>query len=148
MRDQLHASCVDIGGAGVLITGDSGSGKSSLATQLMVLGAQLVADDQVMIDPADGKLIASCPSGIKGKLELYPFGVVPVPVVAHTSLVAWYHCRMRPFIAQRANEPVMVPLCGAFLPQWDVDATSVPLAAQIIFHIQSLKQSRVATAAD
>ena len=42
----MHATCVDINGSGVLIVGRSGSGKSSLAINLLALGSKLVADDQ------------------------------------------------------------------------------------------------------
>ena len=42
----MHATCVDINGSGVLIVGRSGSGKSSLAINLLALGSTLVADDQ------------------------------------------------------------------------------------------------------
>ncbi len=45
----VHASCVAFGGAGVLILGPSGSGKSALALALMGLGAALVADDRVLL---------------------------------------------------------------------------------------------------
>ena len=37
---------MDINGSGVLIVGSSGSGKSSLAINLLALGSKLVADDQ------------------------------------------------------------------------------------------------------
>ena len=40
----LHASCVAVAGRAVLITGPSGSGKSSLALTLLAHGAALVAD--------------------------------------------------------------------------------------------------------
>ena len=45
----LHASCVSINGNGVLICGSSGSGKSSLAINLIALGAELVADDRTIV---------------------------------------------------------------------------------------------------
>ena len=35
----MHATCVDINGSGVLIVGRSGSGKSSLAINLLALGS-------------------------------------------------------------------------------------------------------------
>ena len=46
---QLHASCVNIDGKGVLFLGPSGSGKSDLALRLIDGGATLVGDDQVQI---------------------------------------------------------------------------------------------------
>ena len=45
----MHATCVDVNGSGVLIVGHSGSGKSSLAINLLALGSKLVADDQCEI---------------------------------------------------------------------------------------------------
>lgn len=49
-RLHLHASAVAIDGQGVMICGASGTGKSTLALQLMALGAELIADDGVWID--------------------------------------------------------------------------------------------------
>ena len=43
---NIHASCVAIGGKGVLLLGDSGAGKSDLALRLIDEGARLVADDR------------------------------------------------------------------------------------------------------
>jgi HPr kinase/phosphorylase len=53
-RLYLHASAVSLDGNGVLICGASGTGKSTLALQLMALGAELIADDGIWIDPGDG----------------------------------------------------------------------------------------------
>ena len=47
--DTIHASAVALGPVGLLIMGASGSGKSSLALELMARGAKLVADDQVVV---------------------------------------------------------------------------------------------------
>ncbi len=44
---QLHASAVAVDGRGCLITGASASGKSTLALEMIALGAELVADDRV-----------------------------------------------------------------------------------------------------
>ena len=47
----VHASAVSLGGRGVLILGRSGAGKSGLALRLIALGAQLVSDDRVVLEP-------------------------------------------------------------------------------------------------
>jgi HPr kinase/phosphorylase len=49
-RLTLHASAVALGDRGVLIRGAAGSGKSSLALQLLTRGASLIADDGVWLD--------------------------------------------------------------------------------------------------
>ncbi|MEE9388064.1 MAG: HPr kinase/phosphatase C-terminal domain-containing protein [Paracoccaceae bacterium] len=65
----LHASCVAVGNAAVLIMGTSGSGKSALALELMALGAALVADDRTIVTAGTDGLIASCPKPLIGIIE-------------------------------------------------------------------------------
>ncbi|HEY7607812.1 MAG TPA: RNase adapter RapZ [Alphaproteobacteria bacterium] len=78
----LHATCVAIGGAGVLLRGPSGAGKSDLALRLIEAGAKLVADDQVLLAVENGRLVARAPASIAGQLEVRGVGIVPVATVA------------------------------------------------------------------
>ena len=73
---RLHASCVAFAGQGVLITGSSGSGKSSLALNLMALGARLVSDDQTELANCEGQLIAKAAPNLRGKIEARGIGVL------------------------------------------------------------------------
>lgn len=50
-RYTLHAGAVARGGAGLLIAGDSGSGKSSTALSLIHAGWDFLADDAVLLEP-------------------------------------------------------------------------------------------------
>lgn len=75
----VHASCVDIAGAGVLILGPSGAGKSDLALRLIVEGAFLVADDQVALDVQEGRILARCPETIGGLVEVRGSGILRAP---------------------------------------------------------------------
>ena len=52
-----------------LISGPSGSGKSDLALRLLDRGFTLVSDDQTIVRKDDGRVIASAPPTIHGKLE-------------------------------------------------------------------------------
>ncbi len=72
----LHASCVAVKGRGLLIRGPSGSGKSGLALQLMAFGAQLVADDQTLLQRDGNNLIASCPGLLSGLIEARGVGIL------------------------------------------------------------------------
>lgn len=84
-----HGTCIAIGDVGVLILGPPGSGKSDLALRLIdqpglgldrrVKKARLVADDQVLLRPVNGKLVASAPGAVAGKLEIRGLGIVTVP---------------------------------------------------------------------
>ena len=58
MSRLIQASCVAIGGRGLLILGAPGSGKSSLALALIDRGARLIGDDGVQIAGEAGVLRA------------------------------------------------------------------------------------------
>src|SRR5680860_706999 len=55
--EVLHATSIAINGCGVLIRGAPGSGKSSLALQLMALGGVLIADDRTHVSRDGGRVI-------------------------------------------------------------------------------------------
>lgn len=80
--NPLHASSVLIDGRAVLIAGRSGSGKSDLALRLIDRGALLVADDYTRLDVRDGRLIASPPSTIAGKIEVRGVGILELACAA------------------------------------------------------------------
>ncbi|WP_176085110.1 HPr kinase/phosphorylase [Martelella sp. HB161492] len=79
---NLHATAVVIGVTGIMLVGPSGAGKSSLALSLMAeaaalgLFSRLVADDQLFITQQGGRVIASAPPAIAGKIEIYGSGIV------------------------------------------------------------------------
>ncbi len=85
----VHATTVAIDGRGVMLTGQAGSGKSSLALQLMAYGAVLVADDRTQLQIDGTALVASCPSNLQGLIEARGLGILraPVPMPAPVVLV-------------------------------------------------------------
>jgi serine kinase of HPr protein (carbohydrate metabolism regulator) len=72
----IHATCVAIGGQGVLIMGPSGIGKSDLALRLIDRGATLVSDDYTEIELVEGALTGRPPATIAGKIEVRGVGIV------------------------------------------------------------------------
>ena len=82
----MHATCVDINGSGVLIVGRSGSGKSSLAINLLALGSKLVADDQCELVKKNNRFSVSKPASLPNSIEIRGIGLVSVPMVVETSL--------------------------------------------------------------
>ena len=82
----MHASCVDVNGSGVLIVGRSGSGKSSLAINLLALGSKLVADDQCELVRKNNSFRISKPASLPKSIEIRGVGLVSVPMVKETSL--------------------------------------------------------------
>ncbi len=86
IESNLHATCVDLDGKGVLITGASGSGKSALALQLIALGAGLVADDQTRIERDGPILWASRPATLPSLIEARGIGLINAPMVPRTAI--------------------------------------------------------------
>lgn len=76
MTQRLHASAIAIDGRGALILGASGSGKSSLALQMMGLGATLIADDQTIIWRKGNTLWARAPEVISDLIEARGIGLL------------------------------------------------------------------------
>ena len=77
-RTTLHGCMVDYRGIGVLITGESGSGKSETAIGLLEKGAALVADDSVNIRQIGGELLTSAKKFARGYLEMRGIGIINV----------------------------------------------------------------------
>lgn len=79
---ELHAVMMDVLGMGVLITGDSGVGKSELALELISRGHGLVADDIVEIARVSpNTLEARCPPLLRDFLEVRGLGVLNIRTV-------------------------------------------------------------------
>lgn len=74
---SVHGTSLSVSGKGVLIIGPSGSGKSSLAFQLMAYGAKLISDDLTWIDKTAQ---LSRPPGAEGpvQIEARNFGILSV----------------------------------------------------------------------
>ncbi|MEG1608568.1 MAG: HPr(Ser) kinase/phosphatase [Clostridia bacterium] len=75
---QYHGTLLDIGGTGVLLTGNSGLGKSETALELIHLGHRLVADDAVIIKRVSNELVGRSPENIKFFMEVRGIGIIDV----------------------------------------------------------------------
>lgn len=77
-QTRLHGVLVDVYGIGILITGESGIGKSETALELIKRGHRLVTDDAVDIKEIDGELIGTSPRITIGMLEVRGIGIIDV----------------------------------------------------------------------
>lgn len=84
----LHGVFMEVNSIGVLITGESGTGKSELALELITRGHRLVADDapeftQIAPDVIDG----TCPEMLRDLLEVRGLGILNVrEMFGHTAV--------------------------------------------------------------
>jgi HPr kinase/phosphorylase len=75
----IHGVLVDVYGVGVMITGQSGVGKSETALELVKRGHRLVADDCIEIRQEDeNTLVGTSPELIEHLLEIRGLGIIDV----------------------------------------------------------------------
>jgi HPr kinase/phosphorylase len=91
--ELVHGTCVALGPRAALLRGPSGAGKSDLALRFLALSGGggdrplLVADDQVFVTPnGHGRLVASAPATIAGKIEVRGLGIIEVPALGQAEL--------------------------------------------------------------
>lgn len=113
MTETIHASCVAIDGAAVLIAGPSGAGKSDLALRLIDRGAVLVSDDRTIVEPHDGRLIARAPDRIAGRIEVRGVGIVDMPFAANLPVALMVEADDVP---ARLPDPATATLRGIAVP--------------------------------
>lgn len=109
---HLHASAVACGQTGLLIRGKSGSGKSELALELLARGADLVADDQVLVTRKDEGLLLAAPDPLENRIEVRGLGILGVP-----TRVAWarYVVDLDEVETARLPEPQETVIAGVTL---------------------------------
>jgi len=75
-RTTLHGTMCCVSNIGVLITGQPGTGKSTLAFTLLNKQQQLISDDATDVYRYDSTLITRCPPAIQNKLWINGFGLI------------------------------------------------------------------------
>jgi HPr kinase/phosphorylase len=140
----IHASCVAIGGRGILLAGSepggkgtsaaSGIGKSDLALRLIDSGAMLVADDQCLLALANDAVTASAPAAIAGLIEVRHIGPLRLPFLASAAIVLYVELvpREAPHaILERMPEPDSVFLLDRPVRRLRLAAFDVSTPAKI-----------------
>ena len=124
-----NVTCVAIGGRAVLIEGAPGSGKSSLALDLIDRGAALVGDDGVTLETRGGRLWAAPPPNIAGLIEVRNVGLLPLPTASAPLALA---IRLDPAAPRFIDCADQVERAGHNLPLVSLDPRSpiLPLLAE------------------
>lgn len=76
--DTLHGVLMSIYGVGVLITGESGMGKSEIALELIKRGHVLITDDRVDVKRVHNVIKGTSPELLEGMLEIRGIGIIDV----------------------------------------------------------------------
>lgn len=138
-----HATAVALGRQGVLLLGESGSGKSDLALRLIDRGGTLVADDQVMLRVLENQLVASSPPRIAGLLEARGAGILRVPYRDNVALSLAVELRDRQDI-QRLPEPEWYECLGIHLPLVRLHAFDLSTPVKIEWLLEAQNRSQAA----
>ena len=146
MTEQIHGTCVELSGVGVLLRGPSGSGKSDLALRLIDGGAALVADDRVDLAVQGGVLTASAPAKLAGMLELRGMGVMSVPCLPRT-VIGLVIDLVEVEAVERMPEPMVCHLLGVESPLLRLAAESASAPAKVRLAVESHRQPVLAAAA-
>ena len=78
-RKTIHGVLIDVHGVGVLLTGDSGVGKSESALELVKRGHQLVADDVVEVSRvSENRLTGEAPEMVRYFMEIRGIGIIDI----------------------------------------------------------------------
>jgi serine kinase of HPr protein (carbohydrate metabolism regulator) len=128
--DVIHASSVAIDGRAVLLAGKSGVGKSDLALRLIDRGAVLIADDYTEVRRRDGRLHATAPMRLAGRIEVRGIGIVEMPHVAEAEVALIVDLDA---VVERMPERATRQLAGVAVPVVGLAAfeTSAPLKVEL-----------------
>lgn len=131
----IHATCICIGPAGVLLTGPSGVGKSDLALRLIDAGARLVADDRVVLQAAGTPdapwPVASAPAALCGLIEVRGVGILRSEMSAPVAVRLAVRLHPPGHRIERLPVPDAVMLAGAAVPVIDLVAVEASAPAKL-----------------
>lgn len=134
----LRGSCVAVAGAGVLLRGESGCGKSDLALRLIDAGALLVSDDYVEVRCAGGEVLAAPPAAIRGLIELRGVGLLRVPYCENVALALVVDL-LPSFRVSRHPERRETQIANVSLPLFAIAGLEPSAPAKIRALLQALK---------
>jgi HPr kinase/phosphorylase len=129
-HETIHAGCVLVGEAGLLIRGASGSGKSALAREVVSLAlgtgrfGRLVSDDRTRLEAHHGRLLARPVEPLGGSIEVFGLGIVRRPFEA-AAVVR--------LVLDLSDDPARYPeeqdkhvvLCGVMIPRIRMQAGAI-----------------------
>lgn len=138
---RLHATSIAIDKLALLITGESGAGKSSLAIELLTRGAALISDDQTLLSTENGALLASAPPKLAGLIEVYGVGIVPSPRICNAPTAVAFELQLVNEQAERLPDLDFADYMGVRIQRVTLAKNDPILAAKTLFLTQVFQQN-------
>jgi HPr kinase/phosphorylase len=133
----VHGTAVAIDGEAVLLRGPSGAGKSDLGLRLIDGGADLVADDQALLQRSGAQVMVCAPDTIAGMIEVRGVGIVRVDAVAGAPLALIVDLLPSGEI-ERLPDPRFEAVLGVAVPLIALAAFEVAAAAKLRLILRAL----------
>lgn len=134
---NIHGTAILIGERGVLITGPSGAGKTTLALALLDhyrirgLFSRLVGDDQLFAAAHGSRLVCRAPASIAGLAEVH--GIGPRPLAFEPAAVIDLVVRLvEPAEMARLQDEATETIDGCRMPRIDVARQNVTAALPVL----------------
>ena len=126
--ETVHGTTVAVAGAGVLLQGALGSGKSDLTLRLIDGGAILIAADRTILSRQGDQVVAQPPEPLRGILEVRGIGLIRVPTLEAIQLRLAVDLDMPP---DRLPAPIFSTLSGVDIPLIRLSAFECSAPAKI-----------------
>tara|TARA_B100000963_G_C22499404_1_gene613031 strand:- start:508 stop:933 length:426 start_codon:yes stop_codon:yes gene_type:complete len=136
---RMHSSSIVIDDNGVLILGDSGSGKSDLALRLIDNGATLISDDVSICKKNLNNIYLYCPPEIKGLLEVREIGIITVPFVERIKLKLVVNLKSKN--NKRFPEDNYFKILGIKVPLINIDGKNSSAVAKIKVKLNEISET-------
>lgn len=125
----IHGVLVRVFGRGVLLLGDSGTGKTTCALELMTCGHQFVADDVVELELIGNRLFGKAPSEFRRIAHIRDRGFVQLGSDFGSKSFADV-CEIDLITRLKLADPKIQPsepeiLLGKTIPAFDLDSSDV-----------------------
>ena len=135
----MHSSSIVIDDNGVLILGDSGSGKSDLALRLIDNGATLISDDVSICKKNLNNIYLYCPPETKGLLEVREIGIITVPFVERIKLKLVVNLKSKN--NERFPQDNYSKILGIKIPLINIDGKNSSAVAKIKVKLNEISET-------